>query len=46
MCDERAKTDLDMAVYFLPAILLKFEYFCLYVPEKQLFVFSMMGLLM
>jgi hypothetical protein len=31
-----AKTDLDTAVYFVQAILLIFEYFYLYVPEKQL----------
>ena len=40
-----AKTDLDTAVYSVPAILLVFEYFYLYVPEKQILVFCMMGLL-
>ena len=40
-----AKSDLDTAVYFVPAILLIFEYFYLYVPEKQLLVFCMVGLL-
>jgi hypothetical protein len=40
-----AKTDLDTAMYSVPAILLVFEYFHLYVPEKRLLVFCMMGLL-
>jgi hypothetical protein len=31
-----AKTDLDTAVYFVQAILLIFEYFFPYVPEKKL----------
>ena len=45
MCEEFAKTKLDTALYFLPVILLTFEYFYLYLPEKQLLIFSNMALL-
>ena len=44
MCEAHAKTELDTAVYFLPLILLTFEYFYLYFPEKQLLIFSIMAL--
>jgi hypothetical protein len=43
MREEHAKTKLDTAVYFLQVILLKFEYFYLYLSEKQ-FIFSIMAL--
>jgi len=44
MCEECATTELDTAVYFLPVILLTFEYFYMYLPEKQLLIFSIMAL--
>jgi len=44
MCGESATMELDTAVYFLPVILLTFEYFYLYLPEKQLLIFSIMAL--
>jgi len=44
MCEECAKMELDTAVYFLPVILLTFEYFYLYLPEKQLLIFYIMAL--
>jgi len=45
MCEECAETELDTAVSFLPVVLLMFEYFYLYLPEKQLLIFYMIGLL-
>jgi hypothetical protein len=44
MCEKRAKTKLDTAVYFLPVILLTFGYFYLYLPGNQLLIFSIMAL--
>ena len=44
MYEERANAKLDTAVYFLPVILLTVEYFYLYLPEKQLLIFSIMAL--
>ena len=44
MCEEHAKTVLDTAVYFLPVILLTFEYFYLYLPEKHLLIFFITAL--
>jgi hypothetical protein len=44
MCEERAKTKLDTAVYFVSVIVLTFEYFYLYLPGNQLLIFSIMAL--